>query len=78
MGGVRPAILAQPLAIRNKSDRQAGIEASVSEAGRMDIQHVEPLSDARTPFGERCVPGKEAVRQPSGRVGENRECFSPC
>ena len=78
MGDVRPASLAQPLVIRNKSDRLAGIEASVSEAGRVNIQHVEPLSDARTPFGERCVPGKEAVRQPSGRAGENSECFSPC
>lgn len=69
MGGGHPASLAQPLAIRNKSDRLAGIEASVSEAGRVDSQHVEPLSDGRTTFGERCVPGKEAVSAAFGAGG---------
>ncbi len=46
MGVVQPTSLTHSHVTRNESDRLAGIEASVSEAGRVDVQHVESLSDA--------------------------------
>ena len=43
--------------------------AANKEAESYSIPYVEPLSDARTPPGERCVPGQRGFLAASGRAG---------